>query len=129
MLKKPHYYIFFDTETTGVPLDNNERAEITYNWPRLVQLGWILTDDEGNEISSGNEIVKPEHFIIPSNAVKVHGITTEIAMRKGKPLRKVMEMFLKDVKQYTCVVGHNIDYDQKVVGAELYRLEIKYTIS
>ena len=129
LLQKPPYYLFFDTETTGVPLDNNERAEITYNWPRLVQLGWILTDDEGNEISSGNEIVKPEHFIIPSNAVKVHGITTEIAMRKGKPLRKVMEMFLKDVKQYTCVVGHNIDYDQKVVGAELYRLDIKDTIS
>lgn len=49
------------------------------NWPRLVQLAWILADDKGNKIHSGNLIVRPDGFEIPTDAAKVHGITTEIA--------------------------------------------------
>ena len=39
-------YLFFDTETTGLPkrwkCTVNETLE---NWPRLVQLAWIMYDD------------------------------------------------------------------------------------
>jgi DNA polymerase III epsilon subunit-like protein len=123
------YYLFFDTETTGVPRDYNAPASNTRNWPRLVQLGWIVTDEEGNVLSQGNEIVKPEGFVIPADAARVHGITTERAQREGKPLREVIEAFLKDAEHTKCIVGHNISFDQKVVGAELYRLGIPDTIS
>ena len=123
------YYLFFDTETTGVPRDYKAPASNTRNWPRLVQLGWIVTDEEGNVLSQGNEIVKPEGFVIPADAARVHGITTERAQREGKPLREVIEAFLKDAQQTKCIVGHNISFDQKVVGAELYRLGIPDTIS
>jgi DNA polymerase III epsilon subunit-like protein len=123
------YYLFFDTETTGVPQDYNAPASNTENWPRLVQLGWILTDGTGVIISSGNEIVKPEGFVIPSDASHVHGITTEIALRDGKPLRQVIQSFLKDSNGAKCFVGHNVSFDQRVVGAELYRLGIADTIS
>ena len=44
-------YIFFDTETTGVPRDYKAPTTDTQNWPRLVQLGWILMDSEGNKLS------------------------------------------------------------------------------
>lgn len=127
-LKQP-YYLFFDTETTGIPRDYNAPASNTRNWPRLVQLGWILTDESGNEISSGNEIVKPEGFIIPSDASRVHGITTEIALRDGKPLGQVIQSFLKDANGISCFVGHNISFDQRVVGAELIRLGIADNVS
>ena len=123
------YYIFFDTETTGVPKNYNAPASNTKNWPRLVQLGWILTDESGNEISSGNEIVKPEGFVIPADASRVHGITTEVALREGKSLRQVLQSFLKDAEGIKCFVGHNVSFDQKVVGAELYRLGITDTVS
>lgn len=124
-----YYYLFFDTETTGVPQDYNAPASDTKNWPRLVQLGWILTDESGNEISSGNEIVKPDGFVIPSEASCVHGITTEVALRDGKPLKQVIEAFIKDTNGIKFFVGHNVSFDQKVVGAELYRLGIADTIS
>lgn len=127
-LKQP-CYLFFDTETTGIPRDYNAPASNTRNWPRLVQLGWILTDESGNEISSGNEIVKPEGFVIPTDASKVHGITTEIALRDGKPLKQVIQSFLKDTNGIRCFVGHNVSFDQRVVGAELYRLGIADTVS
>lgn len=125
----PPYYLFFDTETTGVPRDYNAPASNTRNWPRLVQLGWIVTDEEGDVLSQGNEIVKPEGFVIPADAAQVHGINTEKAQREGKPLREVIEAFLKDAEQAKCIVGHNISFDQKVVVAELYRLGIPDTIS
>lgn len=126
--KKP-YYIFFDTETTGVPMDYNAPASNTRNWPRLVQLGWILTDEKGNTISSGCEIVMPKGYVIPADAVKVHGITTEKATRVGKTLRDVINRFLKDANQAQLIVGHNISFDQHIVGAELYRLDMPDTIS
>lgn len=125
----PPYYLFFDTETTGIPRDYNAPASDTRNWPRLVQLGWILTDINGNTLHQGNEIVMPDGFVIPTDAANVHGITTEKAMRVGKPLREVIDIFLNDVKQAKCLVGHNISFDQHVVGAELYRLLLRDIVS
>ena len=126
---KQPYYLFFDTETTGVPKNYKAPASNTNNWPHLVQLGWILTDKDGNTISEGNEIVRPEGFVIPTDAANVHGITTERAIQIGKPLQDVIEKFLKDVKQAQCFVGHNISFDQRVVGAELYRLGLQDIVS
>ena len=127
-IKNP-YYLFFDTETTGVPKDYNAPASNTENWPRLVQLGWILTDKDGEEISSGNYIVKPDGFVIPSEAAYVHGITTEKALSEGESLKTVIDCFLADAKRAKCYVGHNISFDQHVVGAELCRLSMVDSVS
>jgi TPR repeat protein len=127
--EKSHCILFFDTETTGVPKDDNVPASDTRNWPRLVQLAWILTDKEGNTLASSCSIIKPEGFPIPDDAAKVHGINTYTAMREGKPLKNVIDDFLKAAEKAQCLVGHNVAFDQKVVGAELCRLGIKDTIS
>ena len=58
-------YLFFDTETTGVPQDYKAPSSDTDNWPRMVQLAWILTDDEGSRLHSGNLIIRPDGFEIP----------------------------------------------------------------
>ena len=125
----PPYYLFFDTETTGVPMDYDLPARFTRNWPRLVQLAWIVTDEDGNTLKEGNEIIRPEGFDIPEDAVSVHGITTEKAMQDGKPLQDVIRDFLHDAEQAQCLVGHNISYDQRVVSAELYRLGLTDILS
>lgn len=127
--KKGDLYLFFDTETTGVPRDYKAPVSNSQNWPRLVQLAWIVTDEDGNRLSSGNDIIKPDGFVIPSDAVKVHGITTAKALQEGKPLRNVLESFMGEAKQAKFFVGHNISFDQKIVGAELCRLGIMDTIS
>jgi len=50
-------------------------------------------------------------------------------MQMGKPLREVIDLILQDAGKAQCIVGHNISFDQKVVGAELCRLGIPDTIS
>jgi DNA polymerase III epsilon subunit-like protein len=127
MAKKGIKYriLFFDTETTGVPLNYNAPSSDTQNWPRLVQLAWILTDENGNRILTGNLIVKPDGFNIPADASKVHGISTERAKEEGVPLAEVIERFKSDLNMATYIVGHNIEFDKKIVGAEMIRLGMK----
>ena len=115
-------YLFFDTETTGIPNDYKAPCTNTDNWPRLVQLGWLLTDAAGRILSEGNHIVRPDGFEIPKAASDVHGITTEFALENGKPLLDVIFAFGADLNQADCVVGHNLDYDLHIVGAEYVRL-------
>jgi hypothetical protein len=83
-------YLFFDTETTGLP--KNWKAPISdlNNWPRLVQLAYLFYDSTGNLISKGDFIIKPEGFIIPLDSSKIHGITTERALREGKSLVSIL---------------------------------------
>jgi len=117
-------YLFFDTETTGLPA--NYRAPVTQlsNWPRLVQLAWVYTTVEGMVISKGNHIIKPDGFIVPEAAAQVHGISHERAMVEGIRLEDALLRFrdLTRDRQTLALVAHNAAFDEKIVGAEFLRL-------
>ena len=115
-------YLIFDTETTGLP--HNYSAPITdlENWPRLVQIAWQLHDSKGKLLSAQNFIVKPEGFTIPYNSEKVHGISTKRALEEGHELTEVLEVFAKDLRSAQAVIGHNIDFDNRIVGTEYVRI-------
>lgn len=121
-------YLIFDTETTGLP--QNYSAPITDldNWPRLVQLAWQLHDHTGKLLSHGNFIVKPEGFTIPFNSEKVHGISTERAQKEGHDLEFVLREFRKDIDKAYFLIGHNVSFDEKVMGAEFLRKKIASAI-
>ena len=70
-------YLFLDTETTGLPRNYDAPSSDTRNWPRLVQLSWLLTTSKGKIINKGNYIVKPKGFVIPKASSDIHGISTE----------------------------------------------------
>ena len=86
-------YLFFDTETTGFPKNWNAPVTDLDNWPRMVQIAWILGDKQGNRIEQQDHIIKPEGFKIPKDASKVHGITTKKAIRQGVALETVLREF------------------------------------
>ncbi len=117
-------YLIYDTETTGLPKDWKAPLTDSDNWPRLVQLAWQLHDENGKLINRGNQIVYPDGFDIPFTAAKVHGITTERAQKEGIPLNEVIDEFLVDLEKADFVVGHNIEFDINIVGAELIREQL-----
>lgn len=117
-------YLFFDTETTGLPRRWNAPVTDVENWPRLVQLAWITYDDQGKLLESQNMLVQPDGFVIPPEASRVHGITTAIAKEKGLPIREVMEPFAEQIDAASALVGHNISFDECIVGAEFERLRM-----
>jgi DNA polymerase III subunit alpha len=116
-------YLIFDTETTGLPKNWNAPLEDLDNWPRLVQIAWQVHDKNGNLTSAQNFIIKPQGFTIPFNAEKIHGISTQRAIDEGHDLREVLDIFTEDLAKAEITIGHNVEFDNNIVGAEYLRCE------
>ncbi len=114
-------YLIFDTETTGIPHNKTAPLNDLDNWPRLVQLAWQLHDAHGKLIAQQSYIVRPDGFDIPFKAEQVHGISTQRAMDEGHELKKVLDLFENDLSKTKLLVGHNIEFDINIIGAELIR--------
>jgi DNA polymerase III epsilon subunit-like protein len=117
--------LFFDTETSGLP--KNYKAPVTDldNWPRLIQFACCSYNEEGVFQSEWECIIKPDNFKIPKAASDVHGITNEIAKKKGINLKLALYDILDELKTADIIVGHNINFDIKIILAELIRTEIE----
>jgi hypothetical protein len=51
-------YLVFDTETTGLPINEHAPPDDFQNWPYVVQIAWILFDDEHKLIEYKNFYLK-----------------------------------------------------------------------
>ncbi|MCR9153331.1 MAG: DNA polymerase III subunit alpha [Bacteroidetes bacterium] len=118
-------FLIFDTETTGLPIRDDAPLSDFDNWPRAVQIAWQLHDEKGQLVEAKDFVIKPEGFDIPFNAAKVHGITTAVAEEYGIALEEAMAEFSKAVEKTTFLVGHNVQFDNNVLGCEYLRLEQK----
>jgi DNA polymerase III subunit alpha len=118
-------FLIFDTETTGLPRDKKAPLTDFDNWPRAVQIAWQLHDEKGMLVDSASHLIKPEGFTIPFNASKVHGIDTAFAEKNGLPLLEVLEKFNTVLENTKVLVGHNIDFDYSILGAEFLRMQME----
>ncbi|MBQ9184492.1 MAG: 3'-5' exonuclease [Bacteroidales bacterium] len=118
----PSRILFFDTETDGLPSDYRFSAHwAPQNWPHIVQLAWLVMDDEGNELSSGNTIIRPEGFVISPEATAIHGISHQRALAEGEALHKVLKKFRRVLEGTYLNVAHNLWFDANVVAADMSR--------
>ncbi len=125
-INKPQKTIlFFDTDTNGLP-QNYKGISATANWPRLIQLGWIISDESGNILKCKSQLIYPQSFTIAADVTRLTGITTEMAQRNGISLTDILQEFMADVETATLLVGHNIDIDRHIIGCELYRNSLDY---
>lgn len=114
-------YLFFDTETTGLPKNYKAPISDSDNWPRLVQIAWSWYDAGFNLWDSYSFVIKPDGFVIPEEVAKIHRVSQERAMSEGRDLKEILDLFAKEVKKADFVIAHNIDFDDKIVGAEYFR--------
>jgi DNA polymerase III epsilon subunit-like protein len=114
-------YLFFDTETTGVPARWDAPCADTANWPRLVQIAWARWNTGGQLVDQQVHIVRPLGFSIPKDAERIHGISTAQALLEGSSLREVLDLFSAALDESDVVVAHNIAFDECVVTAEFAR--------
>jgi DNA polymerase-3 subunit epsilon len=105
-------YLFFDT--TGIPAGADS--------VHMVQIAWLLVDDNEETRADGCFIIKPEGFVIPNEVAKIHGITQGRANTEGRPLDNVMCLFTAMCYFPIRIVGHNINFDLKIVRKEYERL-------
>jgi len=121
-------YLFFDTETNGLPKRWGAPVNDLLNWPPLVQIAWMVYDDKIDLIKQKDVIIRPEGFKIDPMAAQIHGITQEIADKEGIELQPILEEFALDISRSTTIVAHNIAFDEMIVGAEFLRKEIKHKL-
>lgn len=109
--------LFFDTETTGL-VDFKKPANDP-SQPRLVQLGAILSDDDGKELAVMDCLIKPVGFRIPDNMI--HGISHGEASEKGVYVEEAMATFMMLSSGDPIRVAHNFNFDCKVLTSEFKR--------
>lgn len=100
------------------------------NWPRVIQLAWLTTDLDGAELNRREILIKPDGWTIPSEETHgkkaaafwiEHGFTTETNERDGTPMGQALAEFVADLNRSEYLVSHNMDFDHKVLGAEMLR--------
>lgn len=116
----------FDTETTGKPPNNerffNEnRGAKAEEWPRVIQLAFILYDTERKkQLAFYDKLIKlPAGQIVPPDSTAVHGISDKDLDEKGISIRTAVRMFIHFFNKADFVVGHNVQYDINVMCAEM----------
>ncbi|MBK9635062.1 MAG: WG repeat-containing protein [Bacteroidetes bacterium] len=122
-------FLFIDIETNGLPLSYNKHYTDINNWPRIVQIAWIICDDKKEVITERCFIIKPIDFDIPDNVVKVHGITKQIALAKGLPIAFVLNLLEEESKDCTHFVAHNIAFDAPIIKAEFLRANVEFSLN
>lgn len=107
--------LILDTETTG----------FLNTKPHIVQLGLLLICD-GREAASFHTLIDPEgQWEVPPDSTKVHGITTEMCMDTGIPIRDALILFEQLAYMAGNLVAHNWEFDSAVLDLELDRIGIR----
>lgn len=119
-------YLFFDTETTGVP--KNYKAPITdvENWPRVTQFAWAAYNSDGVLYASFQSLIKPDGWVVPKEKFFIdNNMSTERCEAEGRPILGALEQFANMIDSSQFLIAHNISFDQPVIGAEMLRYGVR----
>jgi DNA polymerase III subunit epsilon len=118
--------IFFDLETTGLPKNWKAPMHEVDNWPRCIQIAWLVTDDFANEVSRGYHLIRPDGWVMPTGDFwKQHAFDQESSLLNGKSIVEVLDLFINDINGCSTLVSHNMNFDYNVVGAEMLRAGVR----
>jgi len=111
----------YDTETTGLPISKILNPDTLHLWPHIVQLSYVIYDTDTKSIITYKDIIVKVNSI-PEESTKIHGITNEISLNKGKTIGEVINIFFNDIQNVDMIIGHNISFDINMIKIELLRL-------
>lgn len=125
----PQRVLVLDTETTGL-VPRNVPYTMTNAWRccRIVQMAWNIYSGTGELISANCFMIRPEGFVIPPEASRIHGIYQEEAERTGAPIQEVLEAFYQALQTADVLVAHNMAFDKPAILSELYRCKMMEAI-
>jgi len=125
---------FIHTETTGLHEYQNEKIykKNLYGFARMVSFSWIIATrkDKSNYdiIKKEKFIIKPRCMHIPEDTIQYHGISQQIALKKGTEIEEVLDKFLLDIKDVNILVSHNLEFHLKTVLGEIIRYNKKINL-
>lgn len=116
--------LVFDTETNGLPENKFESVFNVNKFPYIMQISYILYDDESFKIIKiGNKYVK--NVEIKQESFKINKISKTM-IDSGENIKNVLTDFINVVKECDILVAHNYNFDKKIVMVECVRNNIFY---
>jgi DNA polymerase III epsilon subunit-like protein len=115
--------LVFDTETNGLPKGINPSITDTQNWPHILQISFILYDDEShNIIDIQDHLINVDNTVeISDECTKIHGITRYKCNKKGISMTDALDIFNNVLQIADIVVGHNVSFDKRIIMVECIR--------
>ncbi len=121
--------MFLDTETSDKILDKDFSSDEEGRLPYLVQLSWLICDENRKEIKRTNYYVNEKDFSSSKCALKIHGIEDYFRQLNGFSRKEVMRGLVDDIQRYKpLIVCHCKAFDLQIIKVELERADIKYDI-
>ena len=118
--------LVFDTETTGLPKNMKDipKPENLQDWPHIGQISFIVYNTDNARMTSlTDHIIRlPNGVQISDETAAIHGITNEIS-QLGFPVEIAINEFMGEFANADIIVAHNIEFDRKLILAELYRMK------
>ena len=112
-------YAVIDTETSG--LFNFALPADAEGQPRLAHLAMIFVDENLQEESVVDLLVKPEGWTMPPEIAAINHLPNELLLEKGLPVAHVLQAYTDAVDRGRIIVCHNAQYDTKIMRGELRR--------
>jgi inhibitor of KinA sporulation pathway (predicted exonuclease) len=110
---EPRYIrrMILDTETTGT----NPTSDA------VIQLSYIVVDGDWNVVVEVDDFVcLPDWFDRRRDiCTNVHGHSNATLVSRGKDFEQVMETFFGHLRNVSHVIGHNVDFDMRMLQGNL----------
>jgi len=95
------------------------------NYQRVVQLGFVVSDAEGNILRRFERCISDVPDGCSEKATEYHGLTNEQLAREGIPIAEAMRQFGAELRKLDAggkLIAHNLEFDAGILRAELERL-------
>ena len=125
------FVLILDTETTGLfprGATSIPRGGSTPTLPYAVQISYAIIDTSSPVfpiVEDYDAIIRiSDETPLPPESVAIHGITWEIIRSKGVPIEHALSILQRSLDTYDVqlVVGHNVQFDLRVLETEYSRL-------
>ena len=121
-------FLLYDVSTNGKPKNWKAHYTDTFSRPKLLHITWLLYDKKGNLTEEGDYLINPLSMELDPSALRFAGLTEEQLQEEGADIKTVLAEFCRVVEQSMYIFAFNLQYNENVVLAELYRnnMEHKY---
>ena len=129
----PKLYLFFDTETNGLPRDYKISPIHHQFYPEIVSIAWQLYSVNTSIIPYKWTLEDQQYFVIqPSSPTikwnkeseAIHKISLSEALC-GSDINSVLDLFDIVLARSDCIIAHNLNFDKSVITAAMHRTKRK----
>ncbi len=116
--------LVIDVETNGLPIDREGDIDDLDNWPRVLQVAWVVLNANGSVSQKRMYFINHVDLNINEDVCNLTSIDDLVLKNHGVPIEFALRQLNEDAIGSSRIVAHNLDFDMKVISAEFNRLSI-----